>query len=589
MYCQNCGKPLEEGSTICIDCASKETQNPAPAADTIELNSWPSQPPKQAPKAKKSGKKPAGKGKLIALIAAAVVVVGLVALALFNLEAIGNLFNKTFKSPEDYMVYVEEKGKEDLLEGLTGSYGDYLDTLKKDSISSTGDVTLEVGDQLLDLLKPALQQAGLSNLDLGFLKNINMDISSNMTKDKMAAALGLGLGGKKIATVDMILDMAGSKVYLGIPELNKQYLSIPMEGVEDMSAFTEMKDAMVNALPTAAEVEKLADTYYGIILSNVSSVKTSSKEVTAGGVKQNFTRLTCKITEKDLMKIAVKVLEKAQKDNTLKDVLDRFGKFYNSIQEMSWDEYYYGEYEPVDLYAMLVEAAESYIPELEAGMEDASKDNYLVIYTLVDAKGNICGRELDVVSEGESMDLNVSYACTSSGNKLGFVMELSDAAKISGKGTQSGNKKNMTYTLTVEDTKYATLKVTDYVSTDKEFSFNAELIPADELLSGSDEAAIGIMAMAKPSIKVSYSAQGNESASVSVKLLSDGKLLLGVSSSGKTSGNATVNIPSDTVDGNNQQALMNWVSSLDMEALMKNLEAAGISEELLSQLVGSLM
>ena len=187
------------------------------------------------------------------------------------------------------------------------------------------------------------------------------------------------------------------------------------------------------------------------------------------------------------------------------------------------------------------------------------------------------------------MDLNVSYACTSSGNKLGFVMELSDAVKISGKGTQSGNKKNMTYTLTVEDTKYATLKVTDFVSTDKEFSFNAELIPADELLSGSDEAAIGIVAMAKPSIKVSYSAQGNESASVSVKLLSDDKLLLGISSSGKVSGNATVNIPSDTVDGNNQQALMNWVSSLDMEALMKNLEAAGISQELLSQLVGSLM
>ena len=51
---------------------------------------------------------------------------------------------------------------------------------------------------------------------------------------------------------------------------------------------------------------------------------------------------------------------------------------------------------------------------------------------------------------------------------------------------------------------------------------------------------------------------------------------------------ADVSIPQNAVDGTDQNALMNWATSLDVNKLLENLKAAGISEDLLSGLMGEL-
>lgn len=573
MFCTKCGKPLEDGVTVCPDCAAVENEQPAISLeDTFELNLQPEPPVKKK------------KGGLIALIAAAAVLVAGAVAVILNLDSISNTINETVRSPEDYLTYVEEKGKDAAVEDLTEYYDAYLDNLSRTSYGVTGECHVLLGNKVLDLLKPVLQQANLPADDLTWLSDVLVDIDASMASGKFSGKLGIGLGKNGLLTADVKMDAASGKVWVALPELSSQYLMAetdPMilEGL-DLQAGAEM----AKALPTSKELEKLIDTYYGIILDGINTVQKSEQTMTVDGISQKFTVLTATLTQEELANIMIAVLEQMKTDTTLETVLDDCCAYLNATEKEYWDTnikpYLGEEYEPVDMHAELLTAVEDALSEMRAMLDQSKEGNYLTIATYVDNAGTIAGRELKVYGEDVEDLGDIYYITVRDSNKLASELVV-DRLKIAGTGTESQGKQNMTYTLTFEDTKYLTLEVKDLVSTAKEASYTLVLKPEQVLLTDVlelDSSVTGVISLMDLSLEISCQTKGMTESTVAIRALTGSNLLAGITMDAKLKDAESFSAPTNTVDAANEQALVQWVKGMKFETLVNNLKTAGVPD-----------
>ncbi|MBO5953923.1 MAG: hypothetical protein J6Q53_07390 [Oscillospiraceae bacterium] len=580
MSCEKCGKPLEDGSTICIDCASaEEVRQEAPvqevAEETIALNVQPEPPVKKKKK-----------GGLIALIVAAALVVAGAVAVLLNLDALGNLAHQTFDSPQEYMLYVEEKAADDLIEDLTEAYDAYLEGMTLDSSAASSQMHILLGDDVLNLLKPALQQAGLPADDLRWLSDVLVDMDLTVKDQKAATKLGIGLGSKKFLTLDVILDLAAGEMWAAFPDLSSQYLKAPLdlEGL-DLEAGAELAEA----LPTGEALEKLLDTYYGIVLKGITNVEKGSKEMTVGGVSQKFTQLTAKITEKDLANIAIDLLEYAKTDATLEAVIDDLAAYINATGKANWDvnvkPYTGQEYTPVDMHAELLKGIEEALKEMQDVLADCDEANYLTVTTCIDTDGNIAGRELKLYGEDVEDMGDLYYITAKNGGSIAFELVAAEL-KITGSGSESGGKQSMTYDVTYDGTKYLTAKFTDVVIKDDAVSYTLVLKPESALLTDVlelDNSAGSLVSVMDLSLEISCDTKGGNG-SVGLKVYNGEKLLVGITADSQEKTPAAVTAPASSVDAQNQQAIMQWIQGMKFDTVLNNMKTAGVPDALVQML-----
>ena len=578
MLCKKCGKPLEDGSTICVDCVVDEVKQESvqeAVEETIELNVQPQPPVKK----KKVG--------LIALIAAiAVLVVGAVAV-LLNLDTFGNIAHQTFDSPQEYMLYVEEKAADNLIAELTKAYDVYLQGVNTDSTAASGQMHILLGEDVLNLLKPVLQQANLPADDLSWLSDVLIDMDLTAKDQKIAGKLGVGLGSKQFLTVDVIMDMAVGKMWAAFPELSSQYLEgeLNLGGVVDPQASAELAEA----LPSGETLGKLLDTYYGIVLKGMTNVEKSSKEMTVGSVSQKFTQLVAKVTEKDLANIVIDVLEHAKTDASLEAVIDKYSAYYNANCKKIWDEQvkpYTGmEYEPVDMHAKLLVGIEAALTQMQGVLEDCDEANYLTVTSWVDTDGNIVGRELKFYGEDAADMGQMYYITVKNGGNSAFELVAADL-KITGSGVESGGKLSMTYDVTYSGTKYLTVKIIDLVVKDDAAAYKLVLKPENALLTDVlrlDDSISSIVSVMDLSLEISCDAKG-DSGSMSVKVLNGEKMLVGITVDCQQKTPSSITTPSGAVNGQDQQAMIQWIQGMNFDTVLNNMRDAGVPDALVQML-----
>lgn len=668
MFCGKCGAAVPDGAAFCGSCGAPLSAPVAPAAQPVAPAPVPApvQPPVQEPvqpvaptpvqqvqpvvqapvqpveppvaqpapaqpvafadpfaPAAPAAPKKKGKGlvtALIALVAAAAVFVTCIAgplwLGWFPNTKLTKQITKWFGSEDAYMSAVEAETVDTLSDTISKGYGNaingYKEILSGDKYTNTT-ISLEVGDVVREMLISAIPET--DSVDVAHLMSLldgtSISIGGGKTGDAFQMAIGLGLGGKHILDVAMILDMVNQEAFAAVPTLSDLYLDVSQIFDEanidsDSLAAVDQLTSVIDALPSEEVVNKLLAKYIQLALDQFDDVSKDSDTIKVGGIEEKVTVLETKITEKAVMKAGEAILDAVKDDKDVKDIIIKLG---NAIGELNGEEDYGEElYEEFSdsLDSMSGESASAYARGTGTalgGAYDADEDDYndepptmsveeesyVVLTDYVNGSHEIIGRKLSTHFDGEKQDM-VYYATTKKGNNFAFTLEVQGTEVVSGKGTDNKGVINGSFDIIVEDQDVATVKVSDFNSNgikegNLKGSFTVTLSEdimeqlIDEVDLPADVTSALSLLDCSLQIDVETSVTGGY---IRIALCNGSKNLLGIKvETAFTDEKVSVPEADKVVD---MDEIDQWLESVDISELVNNLKKAGFPSELLDML-----
>lgn len=610
MYCIKCGKQIGDGRVVCEACEAAQSLPYDPQVDPLnQPQAAPEQPfvlnnpVEEAPKPGKKKKKfPVG------AVVAAVLVVAIAVTAVFCWDAVFGFFVRSFGTPEDYMMHVEEKAMEEQLDELTSAYGELLASLNagtETEYAAKAQLHLELGDMVIGAIETSMRYEGM-DMDLSWLKNIDLSIYGDFTDDLTQSEVGIGLDGTTIATIRVLMDVVAGDMYIGIPELSDSYLYANMTdagmnmggmGIGDATAYEEELEELTELLPSEEKLNEVIKRWYKIVLDCAQDVEKDTETVEVDGLEQKLNVISYTLTEEDLLNIAIAVLEDVQDDEELMDlvigVVDFVGSntvsHYEDVWNDEWGMYeWVPVYEDIDAEEVVTEGIGDALDSLEDAIDDADEDNCIHMTTYVDNGDQIVGRHIEI--EGTDMDtVEISYITVWQKDEFAFEAQIADTVEITGEGEREKDLLSGDYRLEVEGEEFLTLEITDYnekLAEDGYLNGSFEIKPGEGLMDmvlgelGSAPDAMGsVMDIASLAIAVDVTSS-ESGAEYGLKIKMAGATVLGITVSGEKVEAGSVKAPKDTVDLYDQQALMNWILEMDFDQLIENLDDAGLPDEL---------
>ncbi len=608
MFCVKCGKPIEDGKTMCDACAAQNLPYnpheepvyhaaPAPEAPSFELNN-PVEPPKKTKKA--SGGKRFPVGGLIA----AVLVVAIAVVAVVCWDSITAWFLSLFGTPESYMKHTEKQAAEEQINKLSDSYGKYRDLLlivsgdsdeklEDTNFAMKSEVKMEIGQDVLDLLVVS----GAAGMDMDWLKDIRFDVYSGFNDGLVQSDMGIAIGGASIGTLSTMVDLAELDMYIGYPELSDTYLQVDlkdMPGFEEQweqlqSSFGElgeMAGELADVMPTEELVNKLLVRYWDIVLDHVEDVEKETETVEVDGVEQKLTVIECTITSEGVCKIAMAILEDMQEEDELMDFLYAIAE-YSGADEDDVDD-----------------AIEMAIEELEEMADDADSDNRINLTTYIDKNHDIVGRNIEI--EGEHMDpVEIYYITVWEKDEFAFEADIAGQVEIVGSGSRDKKLVDGEYEVSVQGMEVLTIEFEDYDEKAAEDGYlNGTFVIAPgsdlaDLISGgygsvypeeysADSYAVpsmGGMASMLTSFELEFTVASSEKRSdVTMSINAMGMEVVTFGISAEEVDPADIKLPKDTAQFDDQDELVDWVLGMDWDKMMSNLEKAGLPDVILDEI-----
>lgn len=606
MFCEKCGKPIGADQTVCDECAAKQQENAAagqeeqsafelPLQETQPVIPQAEQAPTKTPEVPQDSivleqdfGQPKNKKKRTGLalgIVAAVLAVAVLAVVLCW-GSLKGLWLKNFGDPTDYMRYVEENALSQSVDKISASYGSSLSQLSELApVGGDTEMRLILGDMLITMAEQALANEGIET-DLSFLEDISVKLHTAAEGDLNEVKLSLGLGDTDVAQVQVFLDADNNRLILGVPDYLDGYVSIDMPAEMQTVDFSQMTE-LFGKLPDADLVSKVIDKYMGVVLSHLDDAQKDSETMEVEDVKQKLTTLTVKFTEKDLLELLIDIVETAEKDKNLKELLDCCSDYFNSFAQQVGGY----TYEEIDLYEMLMAELPDALEYLEEEKEygEFSKSNYIELTDYINNDHELCGRTIKIASEGIITPIKFHYLTVQKGNTYGEEIRLNAEGAnllISGSYEEDDGVRNGSYDLSVNGIKALTLETIDCTDT----QLKLKLTPAgdlwDQVLSSGLSSTV--LDLAAPALEISIKATDQESNS-ELYLTAGGEKLVGIIA--KFSANdASVELPSGNyLDGSDPDVMYEWGASFDFEALINKLTEAGVPQTLLDELLAMLV
>lgn len=453
--------------------------------------------------------------------------------------------------------------KEALLRKLATNHLNYYKESVVANAASTNsgklDMTLTVGDTIMDLLE---QSAGT---DLSFLKKINLSMDMGIAGETTKIAAAVGLNGKDIATLKVLMDMSDRVMYMGIPELNSTWIEFDM--TEATGSYASDMTQLTGAMPDAQMLSDLFSRYLEIALAKIDNVEQSTKTLSVGGITQDCTALTLKVYKADVLEAAKAVLTEAKNDTQIKTLIqDLAGSMGDGAN-------------PEEAYASFQEMIDESLAQVDKDLENATNDKYLQLVTYVDSKYNIAGMEL--TTSGFETSVELSFYNLIENGKFAFEANFPDMifraeeSKIVGSGTVNGSKTTGTYTWKVEQYDFLVIEVKDLDMN----SGTVTLKPTEDLL---DELGVAL-----PFVELGLQLKYSQN-SVELNLMSASTLLLGISLKETQSNGPSISKPSDVVDATDSTQMQQWAENLDLDKLFDNLKKAGVPADLIDMIEESI-
>ena len=485
-------------------------------------------------------------------------------------------------SDEEYMQKLFLNTAKEFVDELTAAYGQLGNIDPNATISGAAnlEVSVQVGDYIIDMLEESYASSTGENMSFSFLSKIGLNMDYGINGDLMKSDLALMLSNKKIATVSMIMNMADSIAWLAIPELNDTYIELDMGemigmgdiGMGDIGMGSASVVGMAGQISEIMEVlpsEELLNTlitrYMEVVLKELDNVKRETVTLESDGLKQDCTAMTLTVYPADILDAAKAVLTTAKDDDDLKTALE-------GISELT------GE----DVYPQLTEMIDYYLEYLdEVSEEDIGTENYVELITYINSDHEIIGAAFTVT---EVMEDDVHFYTVTEGNTFAFEAIVEPAGlEITGSGTNKSGTIDAEYTVNFQGMDYVVLEVEDWKVSGDTVNGTLRIEPTADALDMMMGDISGLP-FADIALEIKLGQVDADSGTIELNLLGNDALVVGFVMELKPSSAGSIKEPSNSISATNQEALMNWVAEMDFDTILKNLRNAGVPGDLVDML-----
>ena len=620
MFCPKCGTAANEGAAFCANCGARLTPAPeAPAAPAAPVSgagffapagdlSAPVAPVASAvtpagpvepvaavepvadapaapaapaapvfaevdfdePKKKKKAKKG---GKLAALVISAVAVVAIAVGGWMHWDSISGFFVKTFGSPEAYAEHLEKAAIPDTADHVSSFYGALIDNTASNSTAAKGTMKLQVSKKLTQLMS----SMGGEAMDLTWLNDTVVDYETAIDGELYMIKMDLAISKTEIIDLVLIMNMNTGEYFIGIPSLSSEYLHYDPSDYYYPGMAVSMNNPMyqllsdedfIDALPSEETFNSLLRKYLQIVTENLANVEESTDTLEIGDIEQKVTVLEYELTEKDFIKICKAVLKEAKNDKEIKKIINNMASY---LESKGWIE-------------NADEAYTSFQEGIEIALEDEPEsygDSTVTITTYVNGASEIIGRKIE--AEGQTL---LDCVTLTKGKNFATEWRFADGMYVlTGEGTVSKDVRDGEYILTAEGTDVLeiTASYNEKKLEDGQLDCSLLIKPAEAMLSEMGSASsiiksmdLGLQLVVSTDVK---------SGSVAYNIVSGNEVLLGISAEGRNTGKQSVSTPDNYTSIDNADR---WAANLDFDKLLTALENAGIPDDILYGLFGSM-
>lgn len=432
--------------------------------------------------------------------------------------------------------------------------------------SSDMEIKLHVSDEVITLIKQAVFGSGSANVDLKWLNDVSIGLNTAQKNDLTSVVMDLALSNTKIVSLDILMDMANSKLFMGIPELSDKYITAPLGGAQNVGSaqpawLTMFKEYGDEFLPDGKVVGKLLDKYIDLALKSMALPAEESVELTVSGVTKTVSQQKIVINQKMIASVLTAVLTEAKTDADIKAIVDKFEQV--AVDKLG--------VQSVNLHGEFVKALDDALAEM-AATEELSEAALATVTVYTDGDV-LAGLVFEMQGKERFNCITLNTA-----DKTATKLNVEDRFAITGSGTIQGGKVNGTYQVAVENTPLVSVELKDFVANDTTVSGTVRLWPEDamyELLPSEVSSVFEMMDLGLEFVLNSTA----DKASVTINVLSGETVYLGVTLTAKQGAAANITLPSPdkVVD---QTAMQEWAASLDLSKIVENLRKGGLPAEL---------
>ena len=306
--------------------------------------------------------------------------------------------------------------------------------------SSDMEIKLHVSDEVITLIKQAVFGSGSANVDLKWLNDVSIGLNTAQQNDLASVVMDLALSNTKIVSLDILMDMANGKLFMGIPELSDKYITAPLGGAQNVGSaqpawLTMFKEYGDEFLPDGKVVGKLLDKYIDLALKSMALPAEESVELTVSGVTKTVSQQKIVINQKMIASVLTAVLTEAKTDADIKAIVDKFEQV--AVDKLG--------VQSVNLHGEFVKALDDALAEM-AATEELSEVALATVTVYTD--GDVLA---GLVFEMQGREL-FNCITLNTADKTATKLNVADRFAITGSGTIQGGKVNGTYQVALENT-----------------------------------------------------------------------------------------------------------------------------------------
>lgn len=461
--------------------------------------------------------------------------------------------------------------------GVASSWEEYLASYQTAQKGSNAKITLNVEDT-----GRALLGAMAGGMDFSWLQSISLDTNTSLQQGLEALTAAVLLNDSKLCDLNIYMDFAKMAEYIQIPDISEGYLVAPMESSDvsisddSMKLYFNLLSDLSSVLPDKDTLSTLLERYGQLVISNMEDGASTDETVSVEGISEDCTVYEGQLSEASTVKMLEDIAKTAKDDKEIKSLFD------------SWTE---AGIATDDQYQEFQTA----VDDLLSDFADEGADDSTLIYSRiwVNNEDKVVGREIGTVDGAETTPVFTWKAPSADGSSALLLEVQADGSSLTltGSGTSSEGLLTGDYIFDMDGTETMDIHVADLeTKPEKTGYYNGKFtltFPAiDTESTGSEDTTTNPLAGLAVEVNLTSDIT-TETSQIDLTLTTSGAALATLSiSGGYGEGPETKDgdslTPAYSVDDENDA--VEYMKTINWDTLAANATAAGVPEELVSQL-----
>ena len=461
--------------------------------------------------------------------------------------------------------------------GVASSWEEYLASYQTAQKGSNAKITLNVEDT-----GRALLGAMTGGMDFSWLQSISLDTNTSLQQGLEALTAAVLLNDSKLCDLNIYMDFAKMAEYIQIPDISEGYLVAPMESSDvnisddSMKLYFNLLSDLSSVLPDKDTLSTLLERYGQLVISNMEDGASTDETVSVEGISEDCTVYEGQLSEASTVKMLEDIAKTAKDDKEIKSLFD------------SWTE---AGIATDDQYQEFQTA----VDDLISDSADEGADDSTLIYSRiwVNNEDKVVGREIGTVDGAETTPVFTWKAPFADGSSALLLEVQADDSSLTltGSGTSSEGLLTGDYIFAMDGTETMDIHVADLeTKPEKTGYYNGKFtltFPSVDTES-TDSEDTTTNPLAGFAVEVNLTSDiTTETSQIDLTLTTSGAALATLSiSGGYGEGPETKDgdslTPAYSVDDENDA--VEYMKTINWDTLAANATAAGVPEELVSQL-----